>query len=279
MRSRSFSKMHGLGNDFVLFDATREPLALTPDQIRAIADRHLGIGCDQILVVEPAVAAGVDFGWRIFNADGSESYQCGNGARCLAAYVRRIGLTHASRIVVATGAGEMVLEALADGRVRVAMGVPEFEPAAIPFTAEVRAPDYRLTLARERAVTIQALAIGNPHAVLRVDDVDAAPVATLGPEIERHPRFVQRANVGFMQVTDAGHIDLRVFERGAGETSACGSGACAAVVAGRLGHGLAERVQVRLPGGILEVAWAGEGEPVFLTGPATHVFDGELEFR
>lgn len=274
---RAFAKMHGLGNDFVLFDATRAPLNLTREMARAIADRRTGIGCDQILVAEPAPAYGVDFGYRIFNADGSEAAQCGNGARCFARFLRMRGLTDKDSIVVATTAGRLRLEMLADGRVRVEMGVPCFEPAAIPLQAPERAPAYELALAHGRTVRVQALSIGNPHALLAVADIEAAPVATLGPELERHPRFPERANVGFMAVRDTRHIDLRVFERGVGETQACGSGACAAVVAGRLAHGLKDCVEVALPGGILTVTWAGEGQPVYLIGPAAHIFDGAIE--
>lgn len=277
MNRRSFTKMHGLGNDFVVFDATRRPLALTPAQARLIADRRLGVGCDQILVVEPAADYDADFFYRIYNADGSESAQCGNGARCFARFVREQGLTDKDRIVVATVAGRMVLEALADGRFRVEMGVPAFDPADIPLHAPARADNYQVKLADGQHVTGQALAIGNPHFVVPVDDVASAPVATLGPALESHRDFPERVNVGFMRVQDPGHIRLRVYERGTGETRACGSGAVAAAVAGRLAHGLQESVQVAVPGGILTVDWAGEGAPAYLTGPAARVFDGELD--
>ncbi|MES1945217.1 diaminopimelate epimerase [Salinisphaera sp. PC39] len=277
MSRRRFTKMHGLGNDFVVFDATRRPLDLTPERARFVADRRLGVGCDQILVVEPAADYDADFFYRIYNADGSESGQCGNGARCFARFVREQGLTDRDRITVATASGRMVLEALADGRYRVAMGVPAFAPDAIPVRAPARADTYDMTLADGRRVTGQALAIGNPHFVLRVDSVDSADVAGLGPALESHPDFPERVNVGFMEVVDAGRIRLRVYERGAGETRACGSGAVAAAVAGRLAHGLHDTVQVEVPGGMLTVEWAGEGETAHLTGPAARVFDGELD--
>jgi diaminopimelate epimerase len=268
--------MHGLGNDFVVFDATSRPLALTPEQIRFIADRRLGVGCDQVLVAEPA-EDGADFFFRIYNADGSESGQCGNGARCFARFLRERGLTDKERITVAAGAGRMVLEALADGRFRVEMGVPALEPAAVSVRAPARAETYQVALDDGRRVRGQALSIGNPHFVMRVDDVDAAPVASLGSALEAHPDFPERVNVGFMAVLDPGHIRLRVYERGVGETRACGSGAVAAAIAGRLAHGLRESVQVELPGGILTVDWDGEGEPAYLTGPTVRVFDGELD--
>lgn len=279
MVRRAFAKMHGLGNDFVVFDGTRHALAATPEWLRWIADRHEGVGCDQILVVEPATDDGVDFGYRIFNSDGSESAQCGNGARCFARFVRDQGLTDKDRIVLATGGGRMTVEALADGRFAAGMGVPAFEPADIPLRAEARAPCYELALESGERARVQALAIGNPHAVLTVDAVADAPVAELGPALERHPRFPERANISFMAVRDSQHVALRVYERGAGETRACGSGACAAVVAGRQAGALAESVQVALAGGILTVDWPGEGDPVVLTGPATHVFDGMLDIQ
>lgn len=275
MSRRPFTKMHGLGNDFVVFDATASPLPLTPEQARFIADRRLGVGCDQILLAEPAADA--DFFLRIYNADGSESGQCGNGARCFARFVRERGLIDKDRITVATAAGCMVLEALPDGCFRVEMGVPAFEPEAIPLRAAARADNYEVVLRDGQRVSGQALAIGNPHLVLRVDDVETAPVASLGPALESHPDFPERVNVGFMEVRDPGHIRLRVYERGVGETRACGSGAAAAAIAGRLTHGLRSPVQVALPGGILAVDWDGEGEPAYLTGPAARVFDGELD--
>lgn len=278
MRRWPFAKMQALGNDFVVFDATRHGLEPTPEQARWIADRREGVGCDQILLVEPATAEDADFGYRIFNADGSESGQCGNGARCFARFVREQGLTDKDCIVLESRGGHMTVAARADGRFAANLGVPVFEPSAIPFRAPARSPAYDLELDGGQHVSIQALAIGNPHAVLTVDAVADAPVAGLGPLVEQHPDFPERVNVGFMALRDRGHVDLRVHERGAGQTRACGSAACAAAVAGRLAHGLADTVQVSLPGGTLTVDWAGEGEPVVLTGPATQVYRGELEF-
>jgi diaminopimelate epimerase len=271
-----FTKMQGLGNDFVVLDATREPLVLDPAKVRALADRRFGIGCDQVLVVERARSADTDFYYRIFNADGGEVENCGNGARCFARYVLDKGLTAKRGLRVGTLAGVLTPRVLADGRVSVQMGVPRFEPVAIPFVAERRAPTYPLQVgALER--TVAAVSLGNPHAVQIVADVDAAPVASEGPLIEAHPRFPQRVNAGFMQIVDRHAIRLRVFERGAGETLACGTGACAAVVTG-ISLGLLESpVRVQTRGGELEIAWGGEGTEVVMTGPACEVFDGEID--
>lgn len=277
-----FTKMHGLGNDFVVCDATAAPLRLSTAQMRQLANRRLGVGCDQILAVETAQRADADFFYRIYNADGSESGQCGNGARCLARFIREQGLSSANRIVVETLNGLMVLEWLDDEQIRVQMGVPAFAPAAIPIDFEQRQNHYDVALSygdHNEVVPVQALSVGNPHAVVSVTDVASAPVASWGPLLEAHSLFPQRVNVGFMQVVDASRIKLRVFERGAGETRACGSGACAAVVAGRLNNKLADRVQVELPGGILSVEWQGEGEPVYLIGTATTVFTGQMDFK
>ena len=271
-----FTKMHGLGNDFVVFDATRAPLDLNAAQLRRIADRRFGIGCDQILQVEKPRDAGTDFYYRIFNADGGEVEQCGNGARCFVRYVHDHGLTGADEIRVGTVSGVIVPRLEKDGSVTVNMGAPEFEPARIPFEAPHRAPTYALDVGG-RTIEINALSMGNPHAVQFVADVDAAPVASEGPLIEKHPRFPRRVNAGFAQVVDRAHIRLRVFERGAGETLACGTGACAAVVAG-IQRGLLEaRVRVTTRGGDLSILWEGEGKPVLMTGPAVTVFEGELE--
>ena len=271
----TFTKMHGLGNDFVVIDATREPVDLTPEQIRFIADRHFGVGCDQLLLVEPPPSADLDFTYRIFNADGGEVEQCGNGARCFAVFVREKGLTDKDVIRVATAGGPIELKVEPDGQVTVDMGAPRFEPEAIPFVADERADVYSLEL-DGRTVEASVLSMGNPHAVLRVDDVQSAPVTELGPKLEHHPRFPNRANIGFMQVVDRSHIRLRVWERGSGETLACGTGACAAVVAGRQRGWLDDKVTVRLPGGELHIAWAGEGQPVMMTGPAVSVFEGRM---
>jgi diaminopimelate epimerase len=274
---RKFTKMHGLGNDFVMFDATREPLSLTPAQARFVADRHFGIGCDQILLAEPAARAGVDFHYRILNADGSESAQCGNGARCFLHFVRGLGLTDKHSIRVSTLKDVLELQLLPDGQVRVNMGVPVFDPQQVPIAAEARSKTYRLMPDEGHEVEFVALSMGNPHAVLRVDDVDKAPVASLGPWLESHAFFPERVNAGFLQVLDRGHGRLRVFERGSGETLACGSGACAAMVAGRMQGWFDESVELALLGGTLLLEWAKEGQPVYMTGPVQKVFEGEVE--
>jgi len=270
-----FTKMHGLGNDFVVVDATAAPILLTPAQLRFLADRHFGVGCDQILMVEPARSADTDFYYRIFNADGGEVEQCGNGARCFVRYVHERGLTAKTVIRVGTLGGVIEPRLEADGEVTVNMGVPEFEPSRIPFEAPARAPLYDLQVDR-KTIKINALSVGNPHAVQVVSDVATAPVTTEGPLIEAHPRFPQRVNAGYMQVVDRRHVRLRVYERGAGETLACGTGACAAVVAG-IGRGLLDGcVTVSTRGGDLVISWAGAGQPVLMTGPAVTVFDGEI---
>ncbi|MDV3238546.1 MAG: diaminopimelate epimerase [Gammaproteobacteria bacterium] len=271
-----FTKMHGLGNDFVVIDGVRQRVSLTPDQVRFLADRRRGVGCDQVLIVEPPQSAGVDFRYRIFNADGGEVGQCGNGARCFARFVFEEGLTDKTRIPVETAGGRMELELLDDGQVRVDMGVPRLAPAEIPFLAPAQAARYALEV-DGREFEVGAVSLGNPHAVLVVPDVAAAPVGTLGPRIERHARFPERVNVGFMQVLAPDRVRLRVFERGAGETEACGSGACAAAVIGQVQGVLGPKVRVSLPGGDLVISWAGVGEPVYMTGPATRVFEGQIE--
>ena len=268
--------MHGLGNDFVVIDAINQSVDLSTEQVRALADRHTGIGCDQLLLVESAAGAGADFCYRIFNADGGEVGQCGNGARCFMRFVHDRGLTDKSELVVETRSGLLQLVLETDGQVTVDMGIPQLQPADVPFTADHRQALYPLDVAGE-TIEISALSMGNPHAVLLVDDVDTAPVARLGPAIESHARFPERANAGFMQIIDPESLHLRVYERGSGETLACGSGACAAVVAGRLRDQLAPRVIVSLRGGNLVVKWAGEGNPVYMTGPATQVFLGKID--
>ena len=275
-----FTKMHGLGNDFVVFDAVSDrggaPLDLSREQLRRIADRHFGVGCDQILIVEKPRSADTDFYYRIFNADGGEVGQCGNGARCFVRFVREHGLTDKKEIRVGTRSGVIVPRLEADGRITVDMGVPVFEPARIPFVAGRREPTYALEVGG-RTAEISALSIGNPHVVQVVADVDSAPVATEGAMIEAHQRFPQRVNAGYMQIIDRGHIKLRVYERGAGETLACGSGACAAVVAGIMRGLLDSPVTVTTRGGDLGLSWRGDGTSVLMTGPATTVFEGELE--
>jgi len=271
-----FTKMHGLGNDFVVIDATAAPAVLTPAQLRFIADRHFGVGCDQILMVEPARSQDTDFYYRIFNADGGEVEQCGNGARCFVRYVHQRGLTKKTVIRVGTLGGVIEPRLEADGQVTVNMGAPEFEPVRVPFKAPERAPLYDL-LVNKNIIKINVLSMGNPHAVQLVPDVETAPVSTQGPLIESHADFPQRVNAGYMQVVDRGHIRLRVHERGAGETLACGTGACAAVVAGIQRGLLDSRVTVSTRGGDLVIVWAGVGQPVMMTGPAVSVFDGEIE--
>jgi diaminopimelate epimerase len=271
-----FTKMQGVGNDFVVIDAVRQRLELEPTLVRRLADRHFGVGCDQILVIEAPRASGTDFYYRIFNSSGDEVEHCGNGARCFLRYVRDKGLTDKREIRVETMNGVIVPKLEADGRVTVDMGPPEFEPTRIPFIAERRAPAYWIDVEGE-SVEIVAVSMGNPHAVQIVDDVETAPVLTQGPLIERHPRFPRRVNVAYMQLVSRQHINLRVYERGAGETLACGTGACAAVVAGMHLGRLDPVVRVTTHGGDLSIAWKGEGQPVFMTGPAETVFEGEIE--
>lgn len=270
-----FSKMQGIGNDFVVLDGINQQVNLDAAQIRRIADRHFGVGCDQVLLVEAYEGEDADFRYRIFNADGGEVEQCGNGARCFARFVYDQGLTDKTTIPVMTAAGRIVLQIQPNGQVTVNMGVPELEPARIPLISERRQTLYNLDMAGER-VSFAAISMGNPHAVLQVTDVDTAPVATRGPLLEQHPLFPKRVNVGFMQVVGRDSIRLRVFERGAGETLACGTGACAAVVAGRLQGLLDAQVDVSLRGGNLQIVWQGEGQPVWMTGPAETVFRGTL---
>jgi len=271
-----FTKMHGLGNDFVVLDALAHPISLSPEQLRRMADRHFGVGCDQILLVELPRLADTDFHYRIFNADGGEVEQCGNGARCFARYVRDHRLSAKSEIRVGTRSGVIVPRLEADGQVTVNMGVPDFEPARIPFAAAARALTYNLE-ASGRRVEISALSMGNPHAVQIVADIERAPVAEEGPLIEHHASFPQRVNAGYLQVVSRRRILLRVHERGAGETLSCGTGACAAVVAGIMRGLLDREVTVTTRGGDLGISWAGAGEPVMMTGPAVTVFEGEIE--
>ncbi|WP_398309381.1 diaminopimelate epimerase [Zoogloea sp.] len=271
----AFTKMHGLGNDFVMIDAVRQDIQLTEAQVRYLADRNFGVGCDQLLVVEPAQAPGVDFRYRIFNADGGEVEQCGNGARCFARFVFDQGLTDKREIRVETKKGIITPRLEADGNVTVDMGVPVLNPADVPFVSESDAWVQPLDVAGT-AVAITAVSMGNPHAVQVVADVDTAPVAEQGPLIEHHPRFPARVNAGFLQIVDAHRVRLRVFERGAGETLACGTGACAAVVAGILRELVVSPVTVETRGGELTIAWNGVGTPVMMTGPAVTVFSGTL---
>lgn len=282
----AFTKMHGLGNDFVVIDATNDPVELNQQQIRFIADRHMGVGCDQLLMVEAARTSDTEFYYRIYNADGSEVEQCGNGARCFARYVVEKGLTTNRQIDVGTAKGKITLYLEDNGQVRVNMGAPEFEPSRIPIASTEYAVNYSLDIDGE-LIDFSSVSMGNPHAVIRVDDVEAAPVDRLGPVLESHAFFPERVNVGFMAIKDRNAIDLRVFERGTGETLACGTGACAAVVSGIKAGWLEQEVVVSLPGGQLKVAWAnnersgkdkaGDDNPVWMTGPATFVFEGNIK--
>ena len=286
MRIR-FTKMQGAGNDFVVLDETRGPLNLTPAQYRLLADRHYGVGADQILSVRPSPAPGIDFQYVIHNADGGEVEQCGNGARCFARYVRDKGLSQRDVVKVATVSGVIEPRLNPDGRVTVDMGAPIFEPRQVPFDVAGLSPQaegawekWHLALSTQAGspiVSVAILSMGNPHAVQEVADVDMAPVQAQGPLIENHPRFPNRVNVGFMQVVSRSRVRLRVWERGVSETLACGTGACAAVVAGiRLGQ-LDSRVDVETRGGLLTIEWAGGAAPVLMTGPAVTVFEGEME--
>lgn len=270
-----FTKMHGIGNDFVVLDGINQVVNLSSAQVQRIADRHFGVGCDQLLVVEAYAGEEADFRYRIFNADGSEVEQCGNGARCFARFVYDQGLTQKTTIPVMTASGLIVLNIQPNGQVMVNMGVPEFAPERIPFISERQQTLYNREIAGEW-VSFSAVSMGNPHAVLQVTDVDMAPVGVLGPALEHHPSFPRRVNVGFMQVLGRDRIRLRVFERGSGETLACGTGACAAVVAGCIQGLLDTQVTVTLPGGDLQIRWDGEGQPVWMTGPAETVFRGTL---
>lgn len=270
-----FSKMQGLGNDFVVVDGVRQQVNLSTDQLQQLGDRRFGIGFDQLLLVEPPHDPNNDFRYRIFNNDGSEVEQCGNGARCFARFVFEQGLTDKKQIRVETARGVIVPELLDGGLVRVDMGKPRFEPADIPFIAEQDAVEHLLALDQIN-IAVGVVSMGNPHTVLCVNEVDTAPVAEWGPHIEHHPRFPQRVNAGFMQVVDRSHIRLRVFERGAGETLACGTGACAAVVSGIRRGLLDASVEVTTRGGVLRIEWAGNGHSVWMTGPAVTVFQGEV---
>ncbi|MFO7603307.1 MAG: diaminopimelate epimerase [Gammaproteobacteria bacterium] len=270
-----FTKMHGLGNDFVVLDGIHQNLQLSKDHLRHLAHRHFGIGCDQILLVETATRADVDFRYRIFNADGGEVEQCGNGARCFARFVLDKGLTTSTEIAVETQGGRIVLKVESDGQITVDMGVPDFEPAALPCLTPKRQLLYPLEV-NGRELQVGLVSMGNPHAVLQVERIGTAPVETLGPALESHANFPRRINVGFMQIVDPGHIMLRVYERGVGETLACGTGACAAVAIGRQWDRLSDTVRVSLPGGDLEIRWAGEGKHLFMTGPAATVFEGRI---
>jgi diaminopimelate epimerase len=271
----AFTKMQGLGNDFVLIDVRRRPVAINAPTVRRIADRRLGIGCDQLLLLEPGDGGDPVVRCRIFNADGSEVEHCGNGVRCVARYLLDTGPVHHTPITIGLMHSQVTVEPVADGRLCVNMGVPQFEPDAIPLAVPARAESYAIDVAGGQ-YRFAAVSLGNPHAVLTVADVASAPVAELGPRIERHAMFPARVNVGFMQIIDPHQIRLRVFERGAGETRACGTGACAAAVVGIASGHLRSPVAVALPGGELKIEWAGAACPVWMTGPAETVFVGEI---
>ncbi|MER2473209.1 diaminopimelate epimerase [Photorhabdus laumondii] len=270
-----FSKMHGLGNDFMVVDAVTQNVYFSPELICRLADRHTGVGFDQLLIVEAPYDPDMDFHYRIFNADGSEVAQCGNGARCFARFVRLKGLINKRDIKVSTQSGRMVLSITNDDQVCVNMEEPEFEPHHVPFRALRAEKTYILRVA-ERTVLCGVVSMGNPHCVIQVPDVETAEVDILGPALESHERFPERANIGFMQILNRGHIRLRVYERGVGETQACGSGACAAVAVGIQQQLLDNHVRVDLPGGSLFICWDGPGKPLYMTGPAMHVYDGTI---
>ncbi len=272
---KKFSKMHGLGNDFIVIDATTEKFDWSSERIKQLADRHTGIGFDQLLLIQTSQVSGLDFRYRIFNADGSEVEHCGNGARCVALYLRQKGLSDKNIIPLEMARGRIELELKDANQVNVDMAVPQFEPTKLPFQSNTQQLNYTLSLANQD-VTVGVVSMGNPHAVTLVNDIDTAEVQTLGPQIESHPRFPNRVNAGFMQIIDRTTIRLRVYERGAGETQACGTGACAAVAIGRLWGLLDDQVVVHLARGTLTIAWQGQEQPLYMCGPASHVYDGVL---
>ncbi|MXS17822.1 diaminopimelate epimerase [Pseudomonas oryzihabitans] len=270
-----FTKMHGLGNDFMVLDLISQHAHIQPKHVRLWGDRNTGVGFDQLLIVETPTTPDVDFRYRIFNADGSEVEQCGNGARCFARFVFDKRLTVKKQIRVETKSGIIELHLKGDGQVRVDMGAPRLQTAEIPFIAEAETLSHAVQVDGE-TVELAVVSMGNPHGVLRVADVDQAPVLTLGPKLECHPRFPQKANIGFLQIIDAQRARLRVWERGVGETRACGTGACAAAVAGIRQGWLKSPVSIELPGGLLNIEWDGVGQPVLMTGPATRVYEGQV---
>lgn len=268
--------MHGLGNDFIVIDGINQNINLSPQIISALAHRNTGIGFDQCLLIERSQQEGIDFNYRIFNADGQEVGQCGNGARCLALFVKHYGLTSKKQLTVSTNTTLMKLQINQDDSITVDMGIPRLEPSAIPFLANATMPDYLINLSSGENIQIHALSVGNPHAVLVVSELDSAPVATLGHEISQHPAFPEQTNTGFMQIVSPHHIRLRVYERGCGETLACGSGAVAAAAIGRLYYQLETSITVTLPGGELRVDWSELNQSIYLTGPAILVYEGIL---
>jgi len=272
-----FTKMHGLGNDFIVIDGVSQEIDLSSEQIRFLGNRHTGIGFDQMLIVAPATEPGFDFSYLVFNPDGSQAENCGNGARCLVSFIKARGLSDKDEFSMQLINGDLHCQAEADGKVTVNMGAPVFTPADVPFEAESEAVTYPLALTNGASVDVAVLSMGNPHTVLVVDDVESAPVQDWGPLLENHEKFPNRVNAGFMEIVNTGTIRLRVFERGAGETLACGTGACAAVVAGIRQGLLDNTVTVQLPLGELRIHWQGEQSPVFKTGPAETVFEGNIE--
>ena len=276
MMKLKFTKMHGLGNDFIVLNGLEQVIDLTREQLRLLSDRRFGIGCDQVLLLQPPNDPAAQVRYRIFNAGGGEVEQCGNGARCIAAYLSRNGYVHGNELIAETVTGNLIIHLESEDRITVNMGIPSFEPLDIPLLVPARSNSYSVDLTGG-PVSFMAVSMGNPHAVLIVNDVDWTPVAALGTEIQSLKIFPQGVNVGFMQIVDTGHIRLRVFERGVGETLACGSGACAAMVSGCLNNRLANAVDIGLKGGHLIVSWAGEGAPVYMTGPATTVYEGQIE--
>lgn len=268
--------MHGLGNDFIVLNGLEQTLELSPEQIRKISDRHFGIGCDQVLLIQPGGSPEVDIRYRIFNADGREVEHCGNGIRCIGRYLSQHGYVTGDTILAETINGKAVIYLESDGRIRVNMGVPRFEPADIPVNSNTREDYYMIDLS-VGTVSLAAVSMGNPHAVMFVDDVEQTPVEVLGKEIQAGGLFPDGVNVGFMQILDRAHIKVRVFERGVGETLACGTGACAAMVTGYMANKLENEVNIRLKGGGLTVSWTGEGEPVWMIGPATTVYEGKID--
>ncbi|MGI9228726.1 MAG: diaminopimelate epimerase [Gammaproteobacteria bacterium] len=272
----TFTKMHGLGNDFIVLEDIADSLQLDGDLIRRLADRRRGIGFDQLLLLQSGTSAKADIRYRVFNADGNEVEQCGNGIRCVAHYLRERGIISGDQLLAETANGTVRADILPDDQVRVDMGVPAFSAAAIPVSLDELHNPVSIDLP-DGPISAMVLSLGNPHAVLTVSDVSKAPLATLGPAIQQHQLFPASVNVGFMQIIDRTHIKLRVYERGAGETPACGSGACAAVVAGIASADLEHEVNVALQGGELQVSWAGDNQAVSMTGPATSVYTGEIE--
>ncbi|HAT7074020.1 TPA: diaminopimelate epimerase [Legionella pneumophila] len=271
-----FTKMHGLGNDFIVLDGVNQSIQLTVEQIQKLANRHTGIGFDQCLLIESSQTEGIDFNYRIFNADGQEVGQCGNGARCIALFAKYYGLTAKNKLTVATKTTLMDLIINEDNSVSVNMGVPRLAPGEIPLLADRQSPEYSLELNNGNRVNLHAISVGNPHAVLLVENIDTAPVNSLGQQISFHPQFPEQVNVGFMQIVNHEKINLRVYERGCGETIACGSGAVAAAAIARLFYNLSDKITVHLPGGDLSIQWPCPTAPIILTGPAAFVYEGTL---